>query len=195
MPSPRWPVIAWRDDAPLRVLVEDFVRETAGVTYRVEAGFDRFDGASIPRWAWTGIGHPFMREYERAALVHDYLYGRPEAREAVGLGEDRAAVDRLFLAHLLEDGVSPAAAHVMWWAVQRFGEPRFRCAASEGLVGMDAAEVEALESDDCDCAEREIAALLAEDGGVDDNQERRWLREGLAVLDFGAIKARWKGLR
>jgi hypothetical protein len=33
-----------------------------------------WDGASIPRAAWSFIGSPFRGRYQQAALVHDILY-------------------------------------------------------------------------------------------------------------------------
>jgi len=36
-------------------------------------GFD-FDGASIPRWAWSIIGDPLALDIQIAALFHDLLY-------------------------------------------------------------------------------------------------------------------------
>ena len=39
----------------------------------IKAGFI-FDGASIPRWLWSAIGHPFDPNWLAAALLHDALY-------------------------------------------------------------------------------------------------------------------------
>lgn len=188
MPTLRWPVLVWRDDAPLRLIIEDFTCRVDGVEYTVPAGYDAFNGASIPRWLWSSIGHPYLREFERAALVHDYFYDSPEGRERHGIeDDDRKAVDRIFERQLIADGVAPAKARLMFWAVDRFGASRFTCSSSTGLAGMDAAQVRALELDDCDCAEREAAEMLASEAAED--EDGRLLRAGLALLDFGRIRA------
>ena len=41
--------------------------------YTVKKGFD-FDGSSIPRAAWTLVGHPLQTQKLLAALFHDILY-------------------------------------------------------------------------------------------------------------------------
>ena len=184
----RWPVLVWREDAALRIIVEDFTCVVDGVSYSVPAGYAEFDGASIPRWMWGSVGHPFMREFECAALIHDYFYDHPEARGRHGL-DDRQAVDTLFYRQLMAEGVARAKAKMMYWGVQRFGESRFVCPASRGLLDKSASEREAIERGDCDCAEREVAALLAEPESEDEDAEGQWLREGLALLDFGRIRA------
>ena len=159
----RWPVIRWRDGGglPRRVVVEDFDIEIDGERLTVPAGFDDFDGASIPRWLWTTVGHPFMREFERAALVHDYLYAAPDARRAQGV-DDRARVDALFYAQLLQDGVRRPKAKRMRWAVERFGAERFVAGPSD--VPRTREELAALEAQDCSCAQDEIQALIAAGG-------------------------------
>ena len=52
---------------------------------------------------------------------------------------------------------------------------------------MDAEQLRALELEDCDCAQRETAELLA-DGEARD-EDSRLLRAGLALLDFARIRA------
>ena len=44
----------------------------AGHEYHVPAGFE-YDGASIPDFAWSIVGHPFMNGYIRPSALHDYL--------------------------------------------------------------------------------------------------------------------------
>ena len=53
------------------VALWDTVRwETDAGPVTLDPGF-RFDGASIPRWAWWPIGHPLTGEYVYAAALHD----------------------------------------------------------------------------------------------------------------------------
>lgn len=77
----------------------------------VPAGFV-CDGASIPRWAWTAIGHPLSGRFLRAAVLHDYAY-----RHA-GDGDTRATVDRRFYHGLRADGVGRTRAALMYTAVR-----------------------------------------------------------------------------
>jgi hypothetical protein len=43
-----------------------------GDIYGVEEGYIT-DGASIPRFFWLSVGHPFQSQYLRAAIIHDKL--------------------------------------------------------------------------------------------------------------------------
>lgn len=60
-----------------KILLKDFIWEDPILgPIIVPAGFI-FDGASIPKAAWTGLGlHPFSSEVVRAGLIHDYLYAK-----------------------------------------------------------------------------------------------------------------------
>lgn len=72
-----------------KILLKDFVWDDPllGII-KVPSGF-LFDGASIPKSAWTVMGlHPFSSEIIRAGLVHDYLYsvkviGRKDADDVL----------------------------------------------------------------------------------------------------------------
>jgi hypothetical protein len=69
------------------------------------------DSASIPRILW-GIYPPWAR-YNRAAVLHDYLYTVKIC--------SRERADALFREALLACGVSPARAWIMWRAVRLGG--------------------------------------------------------------------------
>ena len=61
----------YEDGKPTQILLlESLVWLPIPIT--VPAGFIS-DGASIPRWAWRAIGHPFDARWIRSALLHDYL--------------------------------------------------------------------------------------------------------------------------
>lgn len=77
------------------------------LTITARAGYE-FDGASIPRVFWF-IGHPMSPKFQRAALIHDILYG---------FRTDRETNDELFYQLLLEDGVNKFRAKLMWTAVR-----------------------------------------------------------------------------
>jgi hypothetical protein len=55
------------------ILEEDFYLRIQDEILFIKKGFD-FDGASIPKWAWTLIGHPMEMWILLAALPHDGFY-------------------------------------------------------------------------------------------------------------------------
>ncbi len=55
------------------ILEEDFYLRIKDRVFCFRKGFD-FDGASIPKWAWTLIGHPMEMWILLAALPHDGFY-------------------------------------------------------------------------------------------------------------------------
>lgn len=70
------------------------------------------DLATIPRWLRSIL--PQVGDWNAPAIVHDYLYDRPE-------GMTRAQVDRLFLASLELFGVSRWRRYAMYAAVRALG--------------------------------------------------------------------------
>ncbi len=67
------------------------------------------DGASIPRFAWTLIGHPFQGEFARSAFLHDVGCERRT--------EPARVVHRRFYDGLRAEGVGFFRARAMWLAV------------------------------------------------------------------------------
>lgn len=139
----KWPVTV-HDDAGKRVLVFDFTTRIGALKADafVPRNFRHFDGASIPKYLWTAMGHPFMPKYERAAVVHDYLYKTPAARrhppyddilakvdqglEKNRRGDVREQIDELFYMMLLQHGVRPGRARNMRWGVRTYGSKHNR---------------------------------------------------------------------
>lgn len=78
----------------------------------IERGF-RFDGASIPRFFWRLIGHPFEGSFIVPALCHDCLY----ASEWL----DRGHADEIFLRLLKQYGVGMFKRNSMYMAVALCG--------------------------------------------------------------------------
>lgn len=66
------------------------------------------DGASIPKWCWPIVGHPFA-EFRQAAVLHDYLY-RNHIRT-------KKQADKIFLEAMEVLGVDEWKRNVMYWAV------------------------------------------------------------------------------
>ncbi len=71
------------------------------------------NGASIPRIFWTFVSSPFCGHYRRASVIHDY-YCRYKQRSS-------KAVHLMFYEAMLQDGVPPAKAKLLYKAVAWFG--------------------------------------------------------------------------
>jgi hypothetical protein len=82
--------------------------ESHGTLY-VDAGFIT-DGASIPRFAWSLVGHPLNEDYVVSALCHDALY----SAELL----PRKTCDSEFRAQLKTAGVNILRRNEFYWAVR-----------------------------------------------------------------------------
>ncbi len=87
----------------------------------IEDGFVT-DFASTPKWLW--MIYPPTGFYQRAALLHDYLY----QFGAAYYGFDRAHVDWMFREQMRLDGVGWRTRWTMWAAVRLFGAKHWRAA-------------------------------------------------------------------
>lgn len=85
-----------------------------------------FDGASIPRFFWRVIGHPFSYPVLRAGLVHDVLY----ATEYF----DREYADQLFADMLDLSGISELKEFAMHKAVRVGGGEVWSTHTEESIV-------------------------------------------------------------
>ena len=103
---------------PWSALVPGF---TDSFDLTIPAGFIT-DGASIPRLLWP-LFSP-TGKHMRAAVVHDYLYHLCKSCGRAGV-RSRKMADKLFLLAMLDSGVSPIRAKLMYWAVRVFGGSRF----------------------------------------------------------------------
>lgn len=86
--------------------------------WTIEKGF-KFDGASIPRIAWTFVWCPMWTDVIRAALLHDYLYKTHKLK--------RKEADEMFNKVMLLDKVKPLKriiyflwVRLWWWLVYYF---------------------------------------------------------------------------
>ena len=77
-------------------------------------GFFCIDGASIPRYLWSLVYHPFDAKIILAALVHDWLYWNHQV--------SKEEADLIFLDLLIANGVNPYTAYLMYQAVAAFGD-------------------------------------------------------------------------
>lgn len=119
-------VVEWlTEDAADRTmrLVEDFAyRDPAGKVWRVPAGAE-INGASIPAALYSIIGAPFVGDYRRASVVHDYYCGQRT--------ESWKAVHRLFYDAAQTGGVSRLTAGIMYSALRLAG-PRWKKEVTRG---------------------------------------------------------------
>ncbi len=90
-------------------LLEDFSYENNQFKITVKKGFI-FDGASVPRFFWRVVGHPFSYALIRAALVHDVMYASEYFK--------REVADELFSEMLDISGVSELKEDVMTLGVR-----------------------------------------------------------------------------
>ena len=79
-------------------------------TFIVPKGFVS-DGASMPRFFWRFIGHPFAMDYLREAVLHDYFYRTQHIR--------RKLADKIFF-NLLKNHL-PFRSRLIYWSLRLFG--------------------------------------------------------------------------
>lgn len=109
-----WVVEANEKDRNVRLLEPFTYVDPSGRPWTAPAGAV-VDGASIPPPLWNlWIGTPFVGNYRRASVVHDY---ECEVKTA----ESSHLVHRMFYDACLAGGVGEARARAMYWAVRNFG--------------------------------------------------------------------------
>lgn len=72
-----------------------------------------WDGASIPRWAWSLMGHPLEGDLRLPSLIHDWLCEHSKTPA------DRMVADAIFFLLLSRAGV-PRWRRICLWAAVRF---------------------------------------------------------------------------
>lgn len=82
----------------------------------VPAGFIT-DGASIPRFLWRILGHPYQSDYIDIFILHDYRYQTGDV--------PRAVADDEMLAGLEARGMGFIKRYTIYWGVRLFGAGRF----------------------------------------------------------------------
>lgn len=87
------------------------------------------NGASIPRIFWTTFGPPFIGDYRRASVVHDYFCGVRVRTEF--------DTHRMFRDACVTGGVAATTADTMYAAVKTFG-PHWKIPA--GLFSKELGE-------------------------------------------------------
>lgn len=97
-------------------LLADFKCEIDGVKYVIPKGFE-WDGASLPKAAWTLHGHPYDDKHLEPGLWHDAAYRGLFKR----LGVDKAYADGVYFSWLRVNKMLWIQAAVEWAAVSWFG--------------------------------------------------------------------------
>ena len=90
------------------ILLQEIVFSYKGQLYTIPVGF-KSDGASLPRFFWRLIGHPFDMAYLREAIIHDYLY---KYQPCI-----RKEADRFFF-NLLEDNNLGIKRYFIYWGLR-----------------------------------------------------------------------------
>ena len=78
---------------------------------KLDKGFTS-DGCTIPRFLWNIFGCPHTPKYLPASIIHDWILEYPET-----VNYNRELASRIFKAVLLNEGVSPLKAQIMYMAV------------------------------------------------------------------------------
>jgi hypothetical protein len=96
----------------------------------INKGFE-YDGASVPRMAWSLSGLRPDGLIRAAALVHDWLYTNhySEYQTTRGfnkIGCCRKEADDIFLKIMLEAGMKKYRAKTAYWAVRMFGRAAWK---------------------------------------------------------------------
>jgi hypothetical protein len=122
------------DDRDMKLNQDFSFEDAAGQKWKTPKGAV-INGASIPRVFWTTFGSPFIGDYRRATVVHDYfcqVRTRPSE-----------ATHRMFFEACVVGGVNSTRAKVMYAAVRTFG-PSWRTLAGDlalnGVVILEAGE-------------------------------------------------------
>jgi hypothetical protein len=113
-------VVEWIEDPggpdrQMKVREEFRFEDASGKEWKVPMGAV-IDGASIPRVFWNTVGPPFVGDYRRASVVHDYYCHTKEATWR--------STHRMFYDGLLAAGIPLVSAKVMYAAVYG-GGPRW----------------------------------------------------------------------
>lgn len=102
---------------------EVILKALSGDLYMVVNGFDIVpagfitDGASIPRFLWRLLGHPFQSDYIDVFIRHDYRYQTGEI--------PRADADQEMLDGLKAAGMGYFKRYTIYWGVRLFGSSHY----------------------------------------------------------------------
>ena len=118
------PLVRFLDNDKMK-LAENTKRIVDGLLVEIKHGFE-WDGASIPRWAWSIAGHPKDDDVIVPSLFHDGLYSSKLV--------SRWKADRIFYKLLRREGVGRFKANYMFWAVRVGGSKGYKKGKFANLV-------------------------------------------------------------
>jgi hypothetical protein len=108
------PITRWTGERNMRLVEAFSYEDQKGKIWETPAGSE-INGATIPRALWTSIGAPFVGNYRRATIVHDYFVG--ELSNPLVTPAERKAADRMFYHACLHDGCSLKFAGILYIGV------------------------------------------------------------------------------
>lgn len=108
------------DDRDMQLNKDFTFTDAAGLTWTAKKGA-KINGASIPAIFWKTFGTPFVGDYRRASVVHDY-YCDVRTRPS-------DATHKMFYEACVAGGVSQTKAKGMYLLVKSFG-PSWQVASS-----------------------------------------------------------------
>lgn len=82
------------------------------------------DGASIPRFLWPILGHPFQHPMREAAILHDFLYYYNVV--------PRKIADQIFYDALVESGMNRYKAQIYYFGVRVGGRSAYKKHSKKG---------------------------------------------------------------
>lgn len=109
------------DDRDMELTANFSFTDAAGLVWTAKKGAN-INGASIPSIFWSTFGSPFIGDYRRASVIHDYFCDvrtRPSD-----------ATHKMFLEACIAGGVNQTKAKTMYFMVKTFG-PSWQVARSD----------------------------------------------------------------
>lgn len=104
-------------EKPRYEVMEDFsYKDRLGRVWTTTKGYQT-DGASIPKLLWPVIGDPYGGGYIKSAVIHDQACDERK--------RTWQETHQVFFDAMIEEGVNPTRAYVMYAAVYKYG-PRWK---------------------------------------------------------------------
>jgi hypothetical protein len=112
-PITKWMTEANEPDRKMELLEDFWYRDPDWKEWRVPKGYNKMDGASIPRGLWVLVGSPYTGDYRRASIVHDYACDL-----AKGDSKKRREADCMFYHACRAGGCSAKEAAILYIGVR-----------------------------------------------------------------------------
>jgi len=106
---------------------ETYHKLSSGLIIEIPTGWAT-DGATIPRYLWSLIEHPFGGSIVGASVIHDIEY-------ELGFSK-RKDIDYFFYTNLIRAGISRIKATLIYRGVRIFGSHHFSHGSNAPLYGL-----------------------------------------------------------